>query len=149
MSCRVHRVLRVCLCVCVYASVFVCTEYGSGSGGSIRPWWSALWSQTPIQRAVCSLILPNSTCYMHTQEIMRLGKQGTAVIHHRTLPNTGTHRYVSEHTRTRAHTQMRWTWEMMSLHPCKTTVKNTHSSAGTWEMHSVEAAPTKSQTGTF
>lgn len=73
--------VHACLCVCV------CVEYGS----SIRLWWSALWSQTPIQQAVRSLILPNSTCYMHTQEIMRLGKQGTAVIHHCTLASTGTH----------------------------------------------------------
>lgn len=98
----------------------VCVEYGS----SIRLWWSALWSQTPIQQAVRSLILPNSTCYMHTQEIMRLGKQGTAVIHHRTLASTGTH--WNAHT----HLQMRRKWEMISLHPCKDAVKHRRTTTG-------------------
>lgn len=75
----------------------MCVEYGS----SIRLWWSALWSQTPIQQAVRSLILPNSTCYMHTQEIMRLGKQGTAVIHHCTLAShRNTLKYTHTHTPT-------------------------------------------------
>lgn len=61
-----------------------------------------MWSQTPIQQAVRSLILPNSTCYMHTQEIMRLGKQGTAVIHHCTLASTGTHREARTHLQMQA-----------------------------------------------
>lgn len=96
----------VCVCVCMptvhCVHVHVCVCVCEGYGSSIKLWWSASPSQTPIQQAVCSLILPNSTCYMHAQEIMRLGKQGTAAIHHCTPADTGTHRYGSARTHTQA-----------------------------------------------